>query len=266
MAFTTFMALALFCAGSAITMLWGENQSAKSHPWLIPTLGALTGIFAAMALASARWFRGLFTSQEKIADKTIEQSTTGANSPAMAVGSIGDFGSGNTVKVGSETHHHHYPTVELLAEPKGRPRVKPVSYNKVDQVTELMTGYAEFLLLAQEGEAAHHVEVGFLTIGDWTVSFQEIPMLQGTVKARMDQIKRVVWDGDTPRHEYLQTLDAVWRHVEKERGKLLGKQPIRVSYTDFKGKPFRSVCSIERDLSIRHGLPFRIADYEELLP
>ncbi len=80
-------------------MLWGDNQWAKNHTWIIPTLWALTGIFIMIALASARWFRALFASQETINGKTIEQNIAGANSSAT---SIRDIGAGASVVIGSQ--------------------------------------------------------------------------------------------------------------------------------------------------------------------
>ena len=108
MAFATFLALSLSCAGGALTLVTADNVWAKEHAWLIPYLWVATSIFLACALASARWFRGLFVSQEAFSARAIEQETHGAHSPATAVGSLGDVGPGANVKVGPDIHHHHY--------------------------------------------------------------------------------------------------------------------------------------------------------------
>jgi hypothetical protein len=73
MAFATFLTLTLFCAGSALALLLSDNQWAKDHASLIPVSWTLTTTFAAFALASARWFRKLFVSQERVNQGAIRQ-------------------------------------------------------------------------------------------------------------------------------------------------------------------------------------------------
>ena len=73
MAFSTLLALSLFCAGGALTLLLADNQWAKDHAWLLPTLWGAAGFFALAAIMSARWFRKLFVSQEAVNQEASKQ-------------------------------------------------------------------------------------------------------------------------------------------------------------------------------------------------
>src|ERR1039458_1754203 len=72
-AFATFLALCLFCVGSALSLVLSDNQWARAHSWLVPWLWGFGLLFAALALASARWFRRLFISQEAINQEATKQ-------------------------------------------------------------------------------------------------------------------------------------------------------------------------------------------------
>jgi hypothetical protein len=77
------------------------GESVGDHTWLIPALWASAGILAALALASTRWFRALFSQEEATPAKAVEQHATGVNNTATAVGSIGNIGAGASVVIGS---------------------------------------------------------------------------------------------------------------------------------------------------------------------
>jgi len=73
MAFGTALAFFTLFAGSALALMLGDNQFAKDFHWAAPWLWRLSAIPATVCLASARWFRNLFVSQESVTQEATKQ-------------------------------------------------------------------------------------------------------------------------------------------------------------------------------------------------
>jgi peptidoglycan/LPS O-acetylase OafA/YrhL len=76
MAFSTLLALCLFCAAGALGMFLTDPQWVKEHSWLLPVLWGLAACFLIAAMVSTKWFRRIFVNQEAVSQKAIEQKRT----------------------------------------------------------------------------------------------------------------------------------------------------------------------------------------------
>ena len=81
----TFVAICLFCVGSALTLLGSDNQWARDHAWLLPILWWGFGLSGLGATLSSKWFRSIYrrfiVSQESVSRSTANQETHGEASP-----------------------------------------------------------------------------------------------------------------------------------------------------------------------------------------
>jgi len=254
MAFSTFLALCLFCAASALALVLADNQWAKENAWLVPLLWGLSAIFAACTLAAARWFRRLFAAQEVPSHKAKE--THGAHSPAMAVGSLGDIAGAN-VNIGGVQHVTNLPVSAQTL----RPRVTVMSYERVDDDELTMSGYKEVLRLHIDGALALDVTVEPMLVGKWMVTFAgPINLQPGNGRIEVRSI-RTVMHGNAG--SSISTLDDAWRDASNG-GTTLPQMMLRLSYRDFHGQKFATTCSLERDIIIRGRVPFRVCNCHDV--
>jgi hypothetical protein len=150
-----------------------------------------------------------------------------------------------------------------------RPRISVGGYEKCGEGEALMYGPYEFLLVSNDGDdSAHDIKIVPLRVGEWNVEFDQLALLKPaqTARIRVRSIKKTVgYDAEAgiAKLQTAQGLDSAWRDAITSTGDL-GKIPIKVFYRDFKPTHFRTVCSIQRDVLNRGGLPFLIEDCQDV--
>jgi hypothetical protein len=145
----------------------------------------------------------------------------------------------------------------IIAPPSSQIRRPKVVATKYDG---LPSG-AEALYLHNEGETAHEVRVEELRIGEWMVQFEDtLPLLKTDGHIRVTKMLKVTNLPNGTRHmDILDSLDHVWNDAQKEHG-TIERKSLRIRYRDFDQNPYGTVCTIERDVSVRGAAPFRIVD------
>ena len=131
-----------------------------------------------------------------------------------------------------------------------RPRVVATKYGNLPNGKEA-------LYLHNEGEVAHGVRAEDLKIGEWVVKFDdELPLLKTEDRLRVASILKITHLGNTEHLDTVDSLDYAWRDAQKPG--VIERLPIRISYRDFEGNQFQTVCSLERDVLVRGDAPFRV--------
>ena len=101
MAFSTFLAVSLACAGAALSIVLADNQWATDHRWLIPKLWWAASISLLLAIVCTKWCRALFTSHKGKAHGDMTLNAKGRPSSVGAVGAIGKIGANSKVYIGA---------------------------------------------------------------------------------------------------------------------------------------------------------------------
>lgn len=254
MGFSDFFALAVACAFGVLAMYLGDNQFAREHQWLIPILWGGCVVALLFGFLRTPWFRALISSDESLSQRAIKQRTEGPASHAIAATH------GSVVNI--------YNSAPPASEVVKRPRISIARYGHASQAEQIISGPREFLSVTNHGhDVARDVQVLDLRIGNWIIPFDVIPLLNPTqtLDANVRPIKKVTGYTDgVPDIERAQNIDEAWRRELKDKGVLdFGPLPIYVSYSDYKGTPFRTICSVQRDVLNRSGQILVISGCED---
>lgn len=246
----TFLALGLFSWATAIGLTLSDNTYAQQSAWMIPWLWATGVVLLIGAIASSRWFGSIFQRTSASKREEVRQETHGGYSPIA----------GRDV-----VQHFHSPKQEVFQ--LKRPRLSIGGYCKCTDAEGLMYGAFEFLSISNDGdESAQDIKIVPLRIGEWNIEFDQLPLLRPTQseRIRVRSIQKTVgYEDGVAQLKRAQCLDSAWRDAIAAAGDL-GKLPIKVLYRDFKPSYFATVCSIQRDVLNRGGLPFLIDDCQDV--
>jgi len=132
--------------------------------------------------------------------------------------------------------------------PERRPKVAPTSYGKSG------AGQREGVYLINEGTPAHGVRIEKINLRDgWIVRFYDI---SGPLQ-RTGFSQAWISRGNTGST----TLDPVWRGLNKS-STIPAIFPFIISYKDFDGRGYRSVCELHRDVLKKSGFDVRFVRQE----
>jgi VanZ family protein len=132
-----------------------------------------------------------------------------------------------------------------------RPKVMVVGYGD--------TPDGEALYLRNDGDIAYDLRVEEMRIGRWLVRFEPIGLLLDVGSIR-SQISKAMFREGIPSVQYMERLDAAWKDAEAELEMLVERKPLHIDYYDFDGNPFRTDCTLVRDVLAAAGSPFSILD------
>ncbi len=115
MSFSDYFSLAVACAFGVLAVYLADNPWAHDHPWLVPALWSVCVLSLLLAILSRKGRSGIRPKAPSAVN--IEQETHGDRSTAVAVGSLGNIGSGANVNIGgTQTIHHGKSIPEIVIE------------------------------------------------------------------------------------------------------------------------------------------------------
>jgi hypothetical protein len=254
MSFSDYFGFAVACAFGVLAIYLADNEWAKSHYWLVPTLWTAGGGSLLLAVVRFRNSRLVKLPHHQRFERATNQTVAGNDNSATAVGSFGNVGAGATVNIGG---HQIVNQTPVTSATNTRPKLTPLRYGRLGLGDEIMwAGYKEALWIQNDGETANDVRVEPLVVGNWIVTFEGPITITTNGRGRMmvESIRKPEQSGGST----TMYLTHAWEDAYTTHG-TIGSILLRVSYKDFHGSSFCSECALQRDVLTVGDSPFRVA-------
>jgi hypothetical protein len=254
MSFSDYFGFAVACAFGVLAIYLADNEWAKSHYWLVPTLWTVGGGSLLLAVFRFRNSRLDRLPQGQHFERTVTQTISGNGNTGTAVGSLGNVGAGATINIGG---HQTVNQTSGVQAPSTRPKLTPLRYGRLGLGDEIMwAGYKEALWIQNDGETANDGSVEPLEVGNWIVTFEGPVTIttNGRGRVLVQSIRKPELSGGST----TMYLTHAWEDAYTTHGTIASVR-LRVSYKDFHGTPYCSECSLQRDVLTVGDSPFKIA-------